>query len=81
MLNTLKMALKIDLTYSINANIYQFKKLPILKNIIGDNAYKNDRVKKFARTFSILMSACRAIFFRLLYFFAIYYISSFINKK
>ena len=81
MLNTLKMALKIDLTYAINANIYQFKKLPILKNIIGDNAYKNDRVKKFARTFSILMSACRAIFFRLLYFFVIYYISSFINKN
>ena len=81
MLSTLKMALKIDLTYAINANIYQFKKLPILKNIIGDNAYKNDKVKKFARTFSILMSACRAIFFRLLYFFVIYYISSFINKN
>ncbi len=81
MINTLKTALKIDLTYSINSYIYIFKKLPILKKIIGDNAYKNDRLKKIIRLFSVFISLCKAIFFKLLYFFVIYYISTLINKN
>ncbi len=81
MINTLKTALKIDLTYSINSYIYIFKKLPILKKIIDGNAYKNDKFKKFIRMFSVFISMCKAIFFKLLYFFVLYYISGLINKN
>lgn len=79
MFKTLRMALKIDLTYAINANMYFFKRLPILKDLLNDDVYKGEGLKKFARVFSILVSTLRFIVFRLLYFLVIYFISSVIN--
>ena len=40
MLNTLLMSLKIDKTYSLNAHIYNLRKLPILKDLITEDIYK-----------------------------------------
>ncbi len=80
MINTLKMALKIDLTYAINANAYQIKRLPIFRNIFNGGRY-DFKLKKFARVLSILLSALRFVFYRLLYFFVLYYISSLINSS
>lgn len=81
MLNTLKMSLKIDLTYAINANIYFFKKLPILRDLLNDDVYKGQGLKKFARVFSIGISVLRFIGYRLLYFFVLFYISEIISPK
>ena len=81
MFKTLKMALKIDLTYAINANMYFFKRLPILRDLLNDDVYKGEGLKKFARVFSILVSALRFIVFRLLYFLVIYFISSVISPE
>ena len=81
MFKTLKMALKIDLTYAINANMYFFKRLPILRDLLNDDVYKGEGLKKFDRVFSILVSALRFIVFRLLYFLVIYFISSVISPE
>ena len=81
MINTLKMSLKIDLTYAINANIHFFKKLPILRDLLNDDVYKGQGLKKFARVFSIGISALRFIGYRLLYFFVLFYISEIISPK
>lgn len=75
MINTLKMSLKIDLTYAINANMHFIKKLPIFRDLLNDDVYKGQGLKKFARVFSIGLSAIRFIVYRLLYFFVLYFIS------
>ena len=74
MINTLRVALKVDLTYAINSHIYRIKKLPILRDLLNDDVYKGEGLKKFARVFSILVSALRFIVFRLLYFLVILYL-------
>ena len=40
MINTLRVALKVDLTYAINSHIYRIKKLPILRDLLNDDVYK-----------------------------------------
>lgn len=81
MINTLKMALKIDLTYAINATVYRLKKLPILRDLLNDDVYAGSGLKKVARVLSILSSACRFILYRLFYFFSLYFISNKINPS
>ena len=73
MINALKMSLKIDLTYAINANMHFIKKLPIFRDLLNDDVYKGQGLKKFARVFSIVLSTIRFIVYRLLYFFVLYF--------
>ena len=46
MLNTLKMSLKIDDVYSLNAFIYNLRKLPVLKDLITTDIYKSKSLIK-----------------------------------
>lgn len=81
MINALKMSLKIDLTYAINANMHFIKKLPIFRDLLNDDVYKGQGLKKFARVFSIVLSTIRFIVYRLLYFFVLYFISCIISPN
>lgn len=81
MINTLRMALKVDLTYAINSNIYSLKKLPILRDLLNDDVYKGQGLKKFARFISIFLSSLRFVGYRLLYFFILYFISDTISPN
>ncbi len=80
MFNTLIMSLKIDYTYSINAFIYNLRRLPILKDLITEDIYKSKNLKRFISIISIIYSCLKTIFFHLLYFFLIYFLASIINK-
>ena len=75
MINTLRMALKVDLTYAINSHIYRIKKLPILRDLLNDDVYKGQGLKKIARFISIFLSVLRLIGYRLLYFFILYFMT------
>lgn len=81
MINTLRMALKVDLTYAINSHIYRIKKLPILRDLLNDDVYKGQGLKKIARFISIFLSVLRLIGYRLLYFFILYFISDTISPN
>lgn len=78
MISTLKMSLKIDMTYAINSFIYMLRKLPIFKDLFTDDIYKSQLLKKCVRLLSILLSGGRMIVSRLCYFLVIYFISSFL---
>lgn len=80
MINTLRMIFKIDISYATNSFIYTIKKLPILKNVIPDNLYGSSKLKGFVRILSIFLTSFRLFLYRILYFWVVYYISSFISK-
>ncbi len=82
MLNTLKMSLKIDMTYAINSFIYTIKKTPIFKDLfIDDSLYKSKKAKAFIRLLGIILSSFRVIIFKLFYFLIIYGIAELISPK
>ena len=75
MINILYKTLQIDVAYSVNSFIYILKKLPILKDLFTDDIYKSKIIKSIVGIFGLLFSLARALFFKFMYFFAIYYIS------
>ena len=81
MIRTLKMSLKIDMTYAINSFIYHIRKLPVFKDLFTDDIYKSNVLKTIVIILGIILSAGRMILFRFLYFFVIYLISQTISKK
>lgn len=81
MIKTTKSALKIDMTYSINGFIYTLKKFPIFKDLFTDDIYSSVILKKIVRLILIILSSLKFFGSRLLYFFVIYFISSFLSNN
>lgn len=82
MINTLRMSLKIDMTYAINSFIYSLKKLPILKEVFPDNSlYKSQKAKSLIRILGIILSTGRVILYKALYFITIYFFAKFLTPK
>ena len=80
MINILKTSFKIDFAYAINSFIYVLKHLPILKNIISDEAYSSTSLKTIIRILGVVLTSARLILYRLIYFFVIYFLASFVSK-
>ena len=82
MFNILKMSYKIDMTYAINSFIYSIKHLPIFKDLFPDNSlYKSKKLKAVIRILGILLSSARVILYKILYFWTIYMIASYLTPK
>ena len=82
MFNILKMTYKIDMTYAINSFIYSIKHLPIFKDLFPDNSlYKSKKLKAVIRILGILLSSARIILYKILYFWTIYMIASYLTPK
>ena len=81
MLNSLKMSLKIDDTYSLNSFIYNLRKLPVLKDLITNDIYKSKNLKKIIHFVAIIYRFFKTLFFRLLYFFTIFICAWLMNAK
>lgn len=78
MSRSLKMSLKIDMTYAINSFIYVLSKLPIFRDLITEDIYKSRVLKKCVGILGIILSLGRMFCYRLLYFLVIYIISNII---
>ena len=55
MINTLKTSFKIDMSYATNSFIYILRKLPILKDLITEDAYTSKGLKRFVRIISLFL--------------------------
>lgn len=75
MLSTLKKALDIDITYSVNSFIYVLRKLPFFKDLFTDDVYSSRIIKKIVNLIGIILSSGRAIFLKFIYYFIIFAIS------
>ena len=80
MIKTMRNALKIDMTYSINGFIYTVKKFPVFKDLFTDDIYSSVILKKIVLIILIILSSLKFLVSRLIYFFVIYFISSFLNN-
>ena len=75
MINVLYKTLQIDVAYSVNSFIYIIRKLPIFRDLFTDDIYKSKIIKTIVGIFGAIFSLVRALFFKFIYFFVIYYIS------
>lgn len=80
MINCIKMSLKIDRTYSINSFIYMLRKLPVLKDLLTDDIYKSESIKKYIRLLMYLYAAGELIVFKFIYFYIIYALAGWLNN-
>lgn len=76
MINTLIKTLQIDICYAVNSFIYSFKRLPIIKDLFTNDAYKSKLVKTVIGLIGITVSIFRALFFKFIYFLCIFLLSS-----
>lgn len=72
MINYLVKSLEFDLIYSVNSFIYILKGLPILKDLITDDIYKSNFIKRLVSIFIILFFIARSLFLKFSYFFVIF---------
>ena len=75
MINILLKTIEINTTYTVNSIIYFIRKLPIFNDLITNDIYKNNTLKKILGLFGIIFSITKSIFFKFLYFLVIYIIS------
>lgn len=76
MINALVKTLQIDLNYSVNSFIYILSKLPILKDLITNDAYKSKFIKTIVGIIAVILSSIRALALKFAYFFVILYVST-----
>lgn len=82
MINTLRISLKIDMTYAINSFIYSLKRLPILKELFPDNSlYKSEKAKRIIRILGIILSTGRLLLYKALYFGVIYWLAKLVAPE
>ena len=81
MLNTLLMSLKIDQTYSLNAFIYNLRKLPVFKDLVTEDIYKSKRLKQIIRIIVNIYALLKTVLLHFIYFLAIYFLAYLINKN
>ncbi len=81
MINTLKTSFKIDMAYATNSFIYILRKLPILRDLITDDAYKSKFLKGIVRIISLIFSFGRMLAYKFIYFFIIYGIAQALDER
>lgn len=72
MINILIKSLEIDIVYAVNSLIYSLRNLPILKDLLTDDAYDSKVLKIVIGIIGIVLSISRAILFKAFYYFVIY---------
>lgn len=72
MINILIKSLEIDIVYAVNSLIYSLRNLPILKDLLTDDAYNSKVLKIVIGIIGIVLSTSRAILFKAFYYFVIY---------
>lgn len=75
MINILYKTLQIDVAYSTNSFIYILKRLPLFRDLFTNDIYKSKVIKSIVGLFGSLFSLARALLFKYMYFFVIYFIS------
>lgn len=75
MLRTLKIALDIDIAYSVNSFIYVLRRLPIFCDLLTEDVYQSKVIKKIISILGLIFSSCRAIFLKFMYFFTIFFMT------
>lgn len=81
MINTLIKTLQIDICYAVNSFINSLKRMPILKDLFTNDAYKSKTIKKIVGLIGITLSLLRALLFKYLYFLCIFLLASIANKN
>ena len=81
MINTLVNSFKIDMSYATNSFIYILRKLPILKDLITEDAYKSKALKSIVRIISSIFSFGRMLAYKFLYFFIIIGFAMLIDER
>lgn len=81
MISTFINSLKIDLSYSTNSFIYYIRKLPFIRNIVSEDAYKDKSIKLIAGIISFIFSLAKALFYKYIYFTIILFIAKSISNN
>ena len=68
MINILIKSLEIDIVYAVNSLIYSLRNLPILKDLLTDDAYDSKVLKIVIGIIGIVLSISRAILFKAFYY-------------
>ena len=75
MIKTLFLNFKINSYYTINSYIYNLRKLPVMKDLLEEDAYKYNSVKVIGFIFGLILSIFVFLTMKLTYFGVIYLIS------
>ena len=75
MIKTLFLNFKINSYYTINSYIYNLRKLPVMKDLLEEDAYKYNSVKVIGFVFGLILSIFVFLTMKLTYFGVIYLIS------
>ena len=78
MIKTLFLNFKINSYYTINSYIYNLRKLPVMKDLLEEDAYKYNSVKVIGFIFGLILSIFVFLTMKLTYFGVIYLISKYI---
>ena len=78
MIKTLFLNFKINSYYTINSYIYNLRKLPVMKDLLEEDAYKYNSVKVIGFIFGLILSIFVFLSMKLTYFGVIYLISKYI---
>ena len=72
MINYLIKSFEFDIAYSVNSFIYILRGLPILKDLLTEDVYKDNLLKKMIKAFMIMFFLVRALALKFFYFFIIF---------
>ena len=74
MIKTLLKSFEIENAYTVNSYIFILRKLPILKDLLTDDAYSSVTLKKIISIFCILFTFFTKAFLKFMYYFTIFFI-------
>ena len=72
MIKYLEKSLEFDLAYTVNSFLYVLRGLPILKDLLTDDIYKSNFIKRMVNIFMIIFFIVRGLFLKFFYFFIIF---------
>ncbi len=72
MIKYLTKSFEFDLVYTVNSFLYILQDLPILRDLLTDDIYKDGLFKKIISAFMTLFFIVRALFLKFFYFFLIF---------
>lgn len=81
MIKSLYQSLKIDTYYAVNSFFFFLRKLPILKDLITDDIYKDSGLKNIVGIIGLLLSLGRMFLFKFMYYLVIFMIASTISNN
>ena len=81
MFSILKKSLDIDITYTTNSFIYIIRNIPIIKNIIPIEIYKDNYLKQIIKLFITIYLLLKVLVLKFFYYFLIFTISYYLFPK